>query len=269
MNEHSRQPLDKYYREAATWNHDRIDSLRSSRRVAWYVAAGTAVFAVIEGLALLLLMPLKTVQPYTIMVDRTTGYVQALNPLDTVKLAPDTALTQSFLAQYVVAREGFDIDTVRINHRKVALLSAGSARSSYLSAMQASNPSSPLNAYPRGTIVETRIKSVSPVGKNVALVRFDTVRMDANGQIHPISPSLAVIRYEYSGEPMKLEDRLVNPLGFRVLRYRRDAEAAPTAVPASTQQLPGTVASPTPSAPSNRAATRTAAPDNYYHTEAE
>ena len=33
-----------------------------------------------------------------------------------------------------------------------------------------------------------------------------------------------MIRYRYSGEPMQLEDRMVNPLGFQVLRYRRDPE---------------------------------------------
>jgi type IV secretion system protein VirB8 len=38
---------------------------------------------------------------------------------------------------------------------------------------------------------------------------------------------VAVIRYRYSGEPMRLEDRFVNPLGFQVLRYRKDPESAP------------------------------------------
>jgi hypothetical protein len=40
---------------------------------------------------------------------------------------------------------------------------------------------------------------------------------------------VSVIRYRYSGEPMKLEDRFVNPLGFQVLRYRKDPESAPVA----------------------------------------
>ena len=35
----------------------------------------------------------------------------------------------------------------------------------------------------------------------------------------------AQIRYRYSGEPMSLEDRLANPLGFQVIEYRRDQEA--------------------------------------------
>ena len=227
MNEQSREALDAYYKEAATWNRDRLDAMQRSQRIAWWVAGAAASIAVLEAIALVVLTPLKTVEPYTLMVDRTTGYVQALKPLDAAKIAPDTALTQSFLVQYVIARESFDIATVTPSYNKVALWSAEKARSDYLGLMQVSNPMSPLAVYPRTTLVETRVKSVSPIGTNVALVRFDTIRTDAGGQPQPPRPFVAVIRYRYSGEPMKLEDRFVNPLGFQVLRYRRDAEAAP------------------------------------------
>ena len=71
------------------------------------------------------------------------------------------------------------------------------------------------------------MKSVSPLGRNVALVRFDTIRSDAGGQVQPARSWVAVIRYRFSGEPATLEERFVNPLGFRVLRYRRDPESAP------------------------------------------
>jgi type IV secretion system protein VirB8 len=238
MNEQSREALDAYYKEAATWNRDRIEAMRASRRTAWWVAGSATVVAVLLAFALMLLMPLKTVVPYTLMVDRTTGFVQALKPLDPDKVAPDTALTQSFLVQYVIARESFDIDALEPNYRKVALWSAETARSDYLNFMQVSNPQSPLALYPRTTVVETRVKSVSPVGRNAALVRFDTVRRDAGGQIQPPRSWVALIRYRYSGEPMKLEDRFVNPLGFQVLRYRRDAETiAPADVTTTTNTI--------------------------------
>jgi type IV secretion system protein VirB8 len=243
MNEQSREALDAYYKEASTWNRDRLDALAKSQRTAWFVAGAAAAIAVLLALALLLLTPLKTVVPYTLLVDRTTGYVQALKPLDAQKVAPDTALTQSFLVQYVIARESFDRDVAQANYRKVALWSAEAARSDYLNWMQVSNPQSPLVVYPATTVIETRVKSVSPVGTNVALVRFDTVRHDAGGAVQPPRSWVAVIRYRYSGEPMKLEDRFVNPLGFQVLRYRRDAETPPppeaVAVP-----VPGAVAVP-------------------------
>lgn len=227
MNKQSREALDAYYSEAESWAGDRQDALRSSRRTAWIVAAAAVAVALLEGLALLLLTPLKTVVPYTLLVDRNTGFVQALEPLDPAKVAADTALTQSFLVQYVIARESFDIDTLQADYRKVGLWSAEQARSGYIAGMQISSPQSPLALYPRTTVVETRVKSVSPVGRNVAMVRFDTVRRDAGGQVEPARAWVAVIRFRYSGEPLRLEDRLVNPLGFQVLRYRRDAEALP------------------------------------------
>jgi type IV secretion system protein VirB8 len=224
MNEHSRETLDAYYAEAASWNRDRVESARSSRRIAWWVAGVAAAIALFEAIALVLLTPLKTVEPYTLMVDRTTGYVQALKPLDQAKIAPDAALTQSFLVQYVIAREGFDMATLNANYRKVALFSAGTARSSYLQQMQVSNRQSPLLLYPRTSVVDVRLKSVSPLGANAALVRFDTVRSDSGAQAQAAGSWVAVIRYHYSDAPMSLDDRFVNPLGFQVTAYRKDAE---------------------------------------------
>ena len=234
MNEHSREALEAYYKQAATWNQDRLGALSSSRRIAWYVAAGAATIAILEAFALAALAPIKTVVPYTLMVDKTTGYVQALKPGEMPQVSPDSALTQSFLAQYVSAREGFDASTVNTNYRKVALFSADNARSSYLSQMQATNPESPLKIYPAGTVIAVQVKSVSPVGPDQAFVRFDTVRTDLNGTSQPVGSWVSVIKFRYSSEPMKLEDRLVNPLGFQVVSYRRDAEAVPT-VPAASQ----------------------------------
>jgi len=248
MNDESRKSLDAYYEQAGSWNSDRLQAMRSSLKVAWWVAGGAALIAVLEAGALILLTPLKTVEPYTLLVDRTTGYVQELKPLDPGKIAPDTALTQSFLVQYVLAREGFDLATVNVNYRKVALLSAERARSSYLSQMQVSNPESPLVSLPRGAVIDARVKSISPVGKDVALVRFDTVRTDPNGQALPPQPWIATVRYRWSGEPMKLEDRFLNPLGFQVTAYRRDAEALPAAAESAANRPPGTIQTTLPKA---------------------
>jgi type IV secretion system protein VirB8 len=227
MNKQSRQALDAYYAEAEGWSRDRQDALRASRRTAWLVAGGAATVALIEAFALMLLTPLKTVVPYTLLVDRNTGFVQALTPLDPQRISGDAALTQSFLVQYVIARESFDVDTIQANYRKVALWSAGQARTDYVATTQPSSPQSPLAIYPRSSVIETRVKSVSPMSPGVAMVRFETQRRDAGGQAQPPHAYVAIVRYHYSGAPMSVEDRFVNPLGFQVLSYRRDAEALP------------------------------------------
>lgn len=229
MKKTSREALTAYYREAGSWATDQIEGLRKSRRVAWWIAAAAAAVAVSEAVALIVLMPLKTVVPYTLMVDRTTGFVQALKPLDPGQVSPDRSLIQSMLVQYVIARETFDIDILQANYEKVGLWSAERARSDYLNLMQASNIDGPLNLYPRSSIVETRVKSVSPLDAQSALVRFDTVRRDEGGQYQPVMPWVAIVQYRFSGEPMSADDRFLNPLGFQVVDYRRDPEALPVA----------------------------------------
>jgi len=208
MNKQSREALDAYYVEAGSWAEDRQEELRKSRRMAWTIALIASVAALLLALALIVLLPLKTVEPYTLLVDRHTGFVQALEPLNPERISGDTALTQSFLTQYVIAREGFDADALQANYRRVSLWSVDSARSTYIAGQQASNPESPLALYPRSTVVETQ-------------------RRDVGGQAQPPRAWVAVIRYRYSGEPMRMEDRLINPLGFEVLRYQRNAEALP------------------------------------------
>jgi len=249
MNEQGRKRLDAYYEDAASWNSDRLEAVKGSRRVAWIVASVAGTIALLEAGALLLLTPLKTVEPYTLLVDKTTGYVQPLKPLDPAAAAPDAALTQSYLVQYVIARESFDYATVRNNYRRVALFSAGIARSGYLASMQPSSAQNPLTLYPRGTAVDTRVKSVSPVGPDTALVRFDTVKTGPNGSAEPARAWVALVRYRYSNAPMSLEDRFVNPLGFQIFEYRRDPETIAPAQPVSQPALQQ--ASPAPITPTS------------------
>ena len=234
MKQDMKQNREDYLQAAESWGADRHDELTKSRRTAWIVAGVAAAIALFEAIALVFLTPLKTVEPYTLLVDRHTGFVQALNPLEPQRVSGDTALTQSFLVQYVIARENYDVNSVQNDYRKVALWSADKARSDYLTIMQSNNAASPLVKYPRGTMVETLVKSVSPISANVALIRFDTRRRDAAGDWQPAQSWVSTIKYRYSGEPMKQEDRVFNPLGFQVLSYRRDAEMLPVAVPAAT-----------------------------------
>ncbi len=235
MKQTTRAALDAYYREGGSWAADREARLDRSQRTAWIIAAVAVVTALVMAIALVVMLPLKTVETRTLLVDRQTGYVQQLNPVNPDKIAPDTALTQSFLAQYVIARESFDIDALQHNYRRAVLWSEGRARSRYIASVQASNPDSPLASLPRSSLIETRVKSVSPLGTGSALVRFETQRRDASGQTAPAQHWVAVIRYRYAGEPMKLEDRFINPLGFTVSHYARNPETPPAPTPASVQ----------------------------------
>ena len=213
-----------YYAEAATWAQDMEAARRASRRTAWIVAACACAVAVLEALALALLMPLKTERPYAVLVDRQTGAVQVAQPLQPGRLTQDLAIAQSFLVQYVLARETFDATTLRDDYRKAQLWSAPDARDAYVRAMARRSPQSPLVLYPPTTTVRAVVKSVSMLTPTTALVRFDSERRDAGATSAVVQPFTAAVAFRWTGAPLRAEDRWLNPLGFQVTRYRRDAE---------------------------------------------
>jgi type IV secretion system protein VirB8 len=232
MNKDGRLRAEAYYRQAGSWADEASAQLRRSRRTAWIVALVAMAIAVIEALTIWAMVPLRTVVPYTLLVDRNTGYVEALKPLEAGLLAPDKALTQSFLVQYVLAREGFDRATIRNDYRKVALWSGEPTRRRYLADMAATNPESPAVRLGARAIITARVRSVSTLQPGTALVRFETERTSDDRASDARSAAVrqywvAVIRYRFSRKPMATEDRYVNPLGFEVLSYRRSPETLP------------------------------------------
>jgi type IV secretion system protein VirB8 len=241
--------LNAYFRSSESWAADQQANQRSTVRLAWIVATVLGTVAVAEAVALVVMMPLKTVEPYTLLVDKQTGFVEALKPLERETIAPDRALTRSFVAQYVLAREGFDLSSVRSDYRKVALWSAGEARDRYVADMQATNPASPLARLPRGTMIDVEVRGMSTLTNDTALVRFSTIRTDPGGQPQPAQPWQAVVTWRFSGSAMSEADRLTNPLGFQVVRYRHNAEIPMGEAPAVATPSPGnpTVAAPLPS----------------------
>lgn len=226
----------------SSWARSVTDDLERSRRTAWIVACVAAAVALLLAIALVILMPLKTVEPYTLLVDRQTGHVEALAPLDVQTVSADAALTRSFLVQYVIARESFDADSLARDYNRVALWSADEARTRYLRMMEPNAPDNPVRILPRRAVVSVQIRSVSSLGADRSLVRFTTVRTDPAGRDQAPQYWAAVVTWQYSGAEMSAEDRLINPLGFQVTRYRKDAEtlaeAPVVAVPANLRPAP-------------------------------
>lgn len=237
--------LDEYYRAAESWSNDREREMAASRKIAWIIAGAATAVALLEAIALITITPLKTVVPYTLLVDRQTGYVEQLKPVENRPIDPDAALIRSFLVQYVIGRESFDIDSLNDSYRKVALWSAGDARTRYINEMQATNPESPLARLPRAAVVDVKILSVSSLEGDTAMVRFTTQRRDAAASGQRQENWVTVIRYRFSGAAMSAEDRMTNPLGFQVMRYRRNAETLPGPVQpgatASSRDMPAAI----------------------------
>jgi type IV secretion system protein VirB8 len=187
------------------------------------------------------MLPLKEVVPYTVLVDKQTGYVETARGVQLGALAEDQAVVESMLAQYVLARETFDPADFKERYERVALWSLGAARDGYVGQFQSGSADSILRDLRPGSTVKVAVKNIELLTDGTARVRFETQRRDANAQ--PVSTDWqSIVSFRFTGQPMKNEDRLLNPLGFQVTGYRRDSEM--TAAPAPVTAAPVAAAAP-------------------------
>ncbi|MEN9855672.1 MAG: hypothetical protein RLZZ157_798, partial [Pseudomonadota bacterium] len=229
-----------YYEAASTWAQDTQAALRRSRRLAWIVAGFGVGVASLQAIALVVLLPLKQSIPYTITVDRETGYVQTTRGVNLGNLSETDAIAQSFAVQYILARETFDINDYQANFRKTMMWSQGNAEADYRRDWDKANPNSVHNRYRPTTLVKVTVKSVTLLGPRSAMIRFDTEQSEG-GSGGSRQPWVATMGYSFSGKPVSEQDRYLNPLGFQVSSYRRDAETVqpiPVAAPAPQSPVP-------------------------------
>ena len=209
--------------EVNHWIENNLEQERRGRQWAWTIACILILICAAQAATIALLLPLKEVVPYTILVDKQTGYVETARGLDVGALAEDQAVVESMVAQYVLARETFDPADFNQRYDRVTLWSLGAARDDFVAQYQADSPNNVLSQMRPGTVVKVTVKKIELLTKETARVRFETERRDAGA--NPVrSDWQTIVSYRFTGAPMRMEDRLLNPLGFQVLGYRRDSE---------------------------------------------
>jgi len=245
-----RRELDRYRRadELDDWVERALIQERRGRKAAWVIACLLIFVCCVQAAAIAVMLPLKEVVPYTVLVDKQTGYVETARGVQLGNLAEDHAIVESMLAQYVLARETFDPADFAERYERVALWSLGPAREQYVGQYQSGSADSILGDLRPGTTVKVTVKNIELLTDGTARVRFEAQRRDINAQ--PVSTDWqTIVSFRFTGQPMKNEDRLLNPLGFQVTGYRRDSEmtAAPVIAPPPTPAAPAANAIPSQS----------------------
>jgi type IV secretion system protein VirB8 len=217
--------LQSYFDNARRWEQDLLLSAQRSKRIAWIVAASACALAIVSVGAVAALAPLKTVEPFVIRVDNSTGIVETVAALKETPARYDEAVTKYFLARYVRAREGFSAAEAETNFRAVSLLSAPPEQARFAAWYRGSNPESPQVLHGKFGVATVRVKAISLLSDNVASVRYLTE--SRKGEETRTAHWIATLTFAYVNAPMASTDRLINPLGFQVSEYRADPEALP------------------------------------------
>jgi hypothetical protein len=116
-----------------------------------------------------------------VTVDRETGYVQTARGINLGTLSETEAVAQSFVVQYVLARETFDAADYRELYRKTLAWSQGAAETEYLRDWDQSNPNGIQSRVSPNTRIQVTVKSVTILDPRSAMIRFDTERSEGGG----------------------------------------------------------------------------------------
>jgi type IV secretion system protein VirB8 len=215
--------LRSYFQDGDRWENEIVKKAKRSRTFAWFVTMIFGVITLLSLTALVMLVPLKSFEPYIVEVDRNTGYIEVKTGLTRpAKLTDQQAVTQANVVRYIRSREGYDPFAIQENFGIAALLSTGDAARELQELYSAANSQNPARVLGKNKRVTVDVKSVTFSNASTALVRFSTTEKSDTDAVtrHFIS----VVRYRYTETPAKNDWRFENPLGFQVYNYRRDQE---------------------------------------------
>ena len=212
---------DAYFQEGERWGQDIYDAATRSARRAWRVAGAALGVAGLAVASLVAITPLKSTQPYLVMVDRTTGYMERIDRVEATALAANEALARADVVRFLQSHEVWDPTDFQERAHHVRLASTEPVYRAWLDA---------INARAEGLTLEdareVSIKSVSlDADSGRAFVRFSTTtrRAARTRDAHWV----ASLAYRYTTTPPARDVAFINPLGFQVTRLRIDQESAP------------------------------------------
>lgn len=236
---HRDAALRNYLLEAQSWELDRARRAERSAKVAWIIAAAASFVAVLAVAAVSGLTPLKQPVPVVIRVDSSSGIVDIV-PTYEGTTDMEQVVTRNLLQNYVIARERYFYGTAEADYELVASQNSPRLNQEWAALWATNNPASPLNVYKDGTTIRTQVRSVTFLklesGKDkLAQVRFTrSTRAGGTGE-EQASHWVSTIEFAYVPPSKDDKTRSLNPLGFRVVEYRREPEVAAAGVAPSRQ----------------------------------
>ena len=201
-----------------------------------------AAIAIAQGIAITSLLPLKTVAPAIIRVDRLTGTYDTqvgFKALD-ANTPENEATVRADLHNYVIAREGFALAKGEENYSTVYWRSCNTERGKWVAFMHPSNnPQSPIKTFTLSDVDQVNIASVSFLPTHSEQVRSAQVRFEKsrvrNGLPTVTQRFVSTISYQYNADniPRAVNDFRYNPFGFCATSYTRDVDGAPQSTTSS------------------------------------
>lgn len=214
----------KDFIDAKNWYKDRYQYVLVQRKLLVLVTLLSLVCTLVTVAVIAYLTPLKTVEPFVIQVDQKSGITQTVDPLTVKELTANESVNNFFIVQYIRSRESYNIHDLARSYNIVRIMSQ--REKVYPEFVRQADPNNPRsNAARLGSTGSrtVKFKSISYLNPQLVQARLLIEEKSGNGgysQQHKI----VLLAFQYVKMSLTIEERYINPLGFRVTDYRTDED---------------------------------------------
>lgn len=208
------------------WESEIYLAGRYRERLAWRVAFGAILLAMIALVSLAVNFSLQHTEYVVVKVDARTGDADITSIVESTTVSTDQVLAEAFVHKYVIARETYDSwDQKRRINEVWTLFSDGHAKDELFALYASDNPLNPIKRYGSGTKIAVNIKSITLDDPTSARVRIEKVF--STGSEKRAQNYVVTMRFfsDLAREATR-DFRRKNPVAFFVDEYRVDPEAS-------------------------------------------
>lgn len=220
-----KKEVDRMMQEAANFKKSKASLIKKLMFVAFGVAGVSVVLNMILGVAIIVLTPLKTVEPFMLMVDKESGHVSIMQPLSNPLPTYGKVLDDFHLRTFVMARESHDWGLAQLYFDTVKSFSyeGESTFNEYTTFLYSDKSPLAILGDKARVVVGINSDPVLDEQTSTAVVRFSKTVLGRDGkpiQNIPVTYYIATIKYEYPNPALKPEERRLNPLGMKIASYQ-------------------------------------------------
>lgn len=224
--------------ETSHWYKDQYQHMVVQRNVLAFLTLAALIASVVCVILVNRIAEVKTVEPYVVQIDDKSGVVQLVDSVTRNEYAAKDMVDRYFVAQYINARESYNLSILRYNYNVIRVMSTVEVFNIFRNDVSPNVPTSAAAILGTDGMRTVRIKSVAYIQntkpsnnsakstpEKIMQARIELRDTRQNGQ-SIIDNFVVTVTFQYANVELNEEERLINPLGFTVTRYQIQREIA-------------------------------------------
>ena len=196
-----------------SWYSNRYQIVVVQRNILLIIAMISIIAVATSIVFVINVMSSKYLEPYVIQIDEKTGIATTIDQPTAASLTGNEALKRYFLNKYIQASMSYSVKTYKQDVEIVRLFSMPTIYNAYKTRIA-------VDGLGANSIVTTKIKSILFKNENSVEIRINRQFGGESTKNLTEKNEILFINFFFAPEiTLSMEERLINPLGFQIIKF--------------------------------------------------